>query len=98
MMLYTPRNSGDYAGRFNLQKAFVHFFHTVSTIPSLRAMFCVKPETKKLLNNSKKYTVHGIKATSKLSSCNKGLGALKPQTYKTDFQGRYYMYMYFPKK
>ena len=60
MMLYTPGNSGDYTGRLNLQKAFVHFFRTVSTIPSLCAVFCVKPETKKLLNNSKKYTVHGI--------------------------------------
>ena len=60
MVLYTPRNSGDYTRWFYFQETPVNFFNTVPTVPSLTTVFGVKPKTKKLLNHSKKYTVHGI--------------------------------------
>ena len=39
MMIYTPGNSGDYTGGLNFRKALVNFLHTISTIPSLTAVF-----------------------------------------------------------
>lgn len=60
MVLYTPRNSGDYTRWFYFQETLVNFFNIVTAVPSLTSVFRVKPKTKKLPNHTKKYTVHGI--------------------------------------
>lgn len=60
MVLYTPRNSGDYTRWFYFQQTLINFFNDVPAIPPLTTVFGVKPKTKKLLNHSQKYTVHGI--------------------------------------